>query len=442
MKNIFFFLLIVIVSASCKTQKTLLTEHMKPIPGRYIVFMKDAFAKPVVNERFNDDNRKVQRRKNRGNRNEKKNKLKNYLREKGIDSDRKSRFADIKVMAVVTTTAAKARELMDDKANVENVVQDITIQINPIQQSDPTESTDPLKQWLSDPVPNINPIQQSEDSQNRYEIDPGTNVSRAIIAAGGPVSSPPNGPVIWFLDTGIDHSRYLNRRVSLGANCIGTSGVGDDFGHGTFCAGVAAGKPVGNGAPGNLLHIGVSEGAAVVPVKVLDGLGKGSWSSVLAGLDHVSKLSQPGDIVNLSLGAYDLSNCTCDFPELREAIEKVTFAGNEKNVFVSMSAGNNNQGNAGCNLPGCINGDLIFTTSSINIDRTCALYANFGIPPVDYATVGTRVFSLWNNGAFRLASGTSVSSAILAGIIHARGGKPAAGGTVNCITKDYIIGVR
>jgi hypothetical protein len=39
---------------------------------------------------------------------------------------------------------------------------------------------------------------------------------------------------------------------------------------------------------------------------------------------------------------------------------------------------------------------------------------------------------LWQNGQFRMASGTSVSSAIMAGIIHARNNAPADGGASRC----------
>ena len=169
----------------------------------------------------------------------------------------------------------------------------------------------------------------------------------------------------------------------------------------------------------------------------MDNTGNGSWGTVIAGLNWVAQFSEPGDVVNLSLGAYDPMNPGCFFPGLSNAIERVTTGG----VFVTLSAGND-AGNAMCNRPGCISGDKVYTASSINADSTCAAYANFGNPPVDFVTVGTRLFSLWTSGGYRMASGTSVSSALLAGIIHARGAAPAAGSSVSCMGGTYPIGIR
>jgi len=225
--------------------------------------------------------------------------------------------------------------------------------------------------------------------------------------------------------------------ASLGVTFFTGTNTEDDNGHGTFCAGIAAGKPIiASGM--DEIHFGLSEGATVVPVKVLDENGNGSWGTVIAGLNWVAQYSQPGDVVNLSLGAYDPLNPNCWFPAIRNAIERVTTGG----AIVTLSAGND-AGRAECNRPGCINGTNVFTASSINADSTCAPYANFG-RPVDYVTVGTRLFSLWNDGGFRLASGTSASSALLAGIIHSRNGAPANGGNgkEQCMGSLYIIAKR
>ena len=437
MKKLLLLLTVLLIIAGCKNTKIItkfITDGNDPIPDQYIVLMKDSFEEPVIKNRKESSDRKLQKEKNKLERDKKEKRMEDFLTGKGIRKSKIiSKFADIKVGALVKITASQAYNIKAD-ANVEDVIQDISIQINPIQQTDPVLNSDPLKQWLSEVVnaERINPIQQSNDSLFRYDIDTVSHTTHAVITAGGPVAGTGKTNVIWFLDTGIDPDHPdLNVNSSLGASFInGITSPDDDNGHGTFCAGVAAGKPVGI-AP--QIHIGISEGATVVPVKVLDRNGNGSWGTVIAGLNFVAQLSQPGDVVNLSLGAYDASNPTCYFPGLRHAIERVTTSG----VFVTLSAGND-AGNAECNRPGCINGATIFTASSINADRTCAGYANFG-SPVDYVTVGTRVFSLWFNNGYRMASGTSISSALLAGIIHAKGGIPTSGSTVNCMGKPYTI---
>ena len=426
MKKIFPALILLLCIAGCKTKKNLSPgHHLEPIEGQYIVFMKETFETALIKNRKNDPNRKKQKADNDNERKRKEKKLKDYLNAAHIGPNKQKKiFVDISIAAIVELDSAEARALKQNAA-VQDVIQDITIQINPIQQSDPSLSINPIQQWKSDVITEINPIQQNDSIKNRYDIDPITNTSKAILTAGGSVPGTGKPTVIWFLDTGIDTDNpNLTVDASLGAYFIG-SNTDDDNGHGTFCAGAAAGTAIGiAGSP--LIHIGVSEGATVVPVKVLDRDGKGTWGTVIAGLNYVAQLSHPGDIVNLSLGAYDPGNTNCYFPGIKNAIERITTG----SVFVTLSAGND-AGNAECNRPGCINGTNIFTASSINADSTCALYANFG-SPVDFVTVGTRVFSLWQNGGFRMASGTSFSSAIMAGIIHARNNEPDDGGASRC----------
>ena len=438
MKKLLLYLLLAAAIGGCKQHKLVDNNKDGIIPNQYIVFMSDAFEQPVIKSRINDTDREKQKEKNKAARDTKEKNVVKYLKSKGIDGTKlKTLFADIRVGAVVNMSDAEAEIVIADKANVDTVIQDVTIQINPIQQTDPSIKINPIQQWESPVVPaaQINPIQQSDALQLRYDIDPANHETKALLMAGGFTNGTGRTTVLWFLDTGIDPANpYLNVNAALGASFIVSEPTTQDFyGHGTFCAGVAAGKPIGI-AP--QIHIGVAEGATVVPVKVLDKTGTGSWGSVIAGLNYVAKVSHAGDVVNLSLGAYDAGNQECYFPGLTRAINNVTSNG----VFVTLSAGND-AGNAQCNRPGCINGTNIFTASSINADKTCAPYANFG-PSVDYVTVGSRVFSLWIGNYFIMASGTSISSAVLAGIIYARAAPPASGGTVSCITSTVTIAVR
>jgi subtilisin family serine protease len=435
MKKNLFFLVILLAIAACTPKHRFKIFIDKEIPDQYIVFMKESFEEPVINHRVNNPNRNTQKENNKPERDRKERKLVDFLREKGISNRNiHKKFVDVKVGAVVKITAAKAAEIRTD-TRVEDVIQDIVIQINPIQQSDPVEAGDPNRQWRSDPVIDINPIQQSDALQLRYDINPTTHMTHAVSTAGGSVPAAGKTTVLWFLDTGIDPTHpNLNVKRDWGASFVrGNTNPDDDNGHGTFCAGVAAGRPVGITPQ---IHIGISEDAVVVPVKVLDNNGKGSWGWVMAGLNHVAQLSQPGDVVNLSLGSYDAANTTCYFPAMKNAFERITTNG----VFVTLSAGND-AGNASCNRPGCIDATNVFTASSINADSTCAVYANFGTP-VDFVTVGTRVFSTWYDHRYRMASGTSVSSALLAGIIHAKGLMPAGEFPVTCAERPYKIAHR
>lgn len=431
------------------------------IPNQYIVLMTETFAKPLIksidttmpvtDSGFNkiQDEKRIQLTDS----------VQGYFKDKGLKIDRSKIFVDVAVGAVLNISPDiaedKIAKLRSDTERISSVMQDVKIGINtdpgisirPIQQTDPAVSSDPLRRWLSDPLlaAQIRPIQQDDGERAKYDIIPvGVGlVTQAISTAGGPEPlASSNTRKIWFFDTGIDSfNTHLNVDYAHGRTFVGTS-TDDDNGHGTFCAGIAAGRPVGEaGLP--LIHYGLSEGAPVVPVKVLDRDGQGEMSNVILGLDWVAhdRIGGFRDVVNLSLGAYEIGNSydvrtnKCFAPDIELAIRNLSTRG----IYVTMAAGNN-AGNAKCNFPGCITGPAsrVFTVSSVNRDLSCAEYANFNITvppsqPVEFVTVGTRVFSLWDNEQFRMASGTSASSALVAGIIHYLNGRPASSQTITCV---------
>ncbi|KAG6861434.1 hypothetical protein C0995_000274 [Termitomyces sp. Mi166 len=89
------------------------------------------------------------------------------------------------------------------------------------------------------------------------------------------------GSDIYVLDSGVylDHTDF-DGRARWGATVVGKPGV-DDNGHGTFCAGAAAGTTYG-----------VAKKANIIAVKVLDSAGRSSTSNAIAGLDYVYKSAQ------------------------------------------------------------------------------------------------------------------------------------------------------
>jgi len=250
----------------------------------------------------------------------------------------------------------------------------------------------------------------------------------AIQKAGGHVDGSTKNTWIWILDTGIDQTHPdLNVQTNpthAKSFVPGQSAVVDGKGHGTHCAGIAAAK---NNAFG---VVGVSAGAKVVPVKVLDNTGNGQWSWLIAGLDHVSHYDIPGDVVSMSLGGYPVNNCANASPSLNNVIYNLANAG----TYVVMAAGNNGQcnGAASC-LPGCINHANVFTVGALNCNMTRAGYSNYGPNLVDWVAVGTDVYSTYpvSKGSYATMSGTSMATPVVAGIIHARHGAPVSGGNVN-----------
>jgi len=106
---------------------------------------------------------------------------------------------------------------------------------------------------------------------------------------------------VFVLDTGVrvTHNDFTGRAepaldMSVGApkECNGDlSCAGDAQGHGTHCAGSAAGETYG-----------VAPGAAVRGVKVLSDQGSGSWSWSYGALDWLAKSSVRPAIASMSLG--------------------------------------------------------------------------------------------------------------------------------------------
>ena len=99
---------------------------------------------------------------------------------------------------------------------------------------------------------------------------------------------------VYVLDTGVRSTHAeIAGRVQPGFTLIEDgSGTEDCNGHGTHVAGTIAGTTYG-----------VAKAATIVPVRVLDCLGSGSLSAVIAGLDWVltSNKGAPA-VVNMSLG--------------------------------------------------------------------------------------------------------------------------------------------
>jgi subtilisin family serine protease len=431
----------------------------KPIPGQYIVIMKDKFATPSGDDSTTTfKSREDKENKRKGDREKKNDNIRKFIKQKRVDGVEV--FSDAAVgFSVKKLTKAKLDSLKADP-NVEAVIQDVEVQYyepvslkDPIFQSVPDNSLkdpifqndrsaslkDPIFQndtrssSLKDPIFQNDPKFQNDSVFKTYNIDFFTRQSIAIRTAGGSVDGTKKTSAIWFLDTGIDPFHpdlnvETNAKLAVSFVMDKEKDFADHNGHGTHCAGLAAAKNDTIGITG------VSAGARVIPVKVLDSLGVGSWTSVLLGLDHVATFGMPGDVVNLSLGSYDsLYNIDSVPQPLLRAIRSLGRAG----IFVTMSAGND-AGDASFNIPGLVNGKNIFTTAAISTIKTIAPYSNYGAP-VDFVSVGNRVMSTYKDQSYTALSGSSMASAITAGIIHANDGKPDNGEKVTINGKDYII---
>lgn len=209
----------------------------------------------------------------------------------------------------------------------------------------------------------------------------------------------------WILDTGVDLTHCdLTVDAARGRSFVGrVTSPNDDNGHGTHVAGTIAAKNDGNGV------IGVAAGATVVPVKVLDRRGSGTWSGVIAGIDYVAANGSSGDVANMSLtGGVNSS--------VDDAVGKAA----DKGIKFALAAGNDGV-HASTRSPARVNHANVFTVSAINSSDVFASWSNYGNPPVDYAAPGVSVLSTWKGGAYSTISGTSMATPHVAGILLLHG---------------------
>ncbi|MBI4263872.1 MAG: S8 family serine peptidase [Acidobacteria bacterium] len=143
------------------------------------------------------------------------------------------------------------------------------------------------------------------------------------------------GVGVAVIDSGIAPSADLNGRITafydFTQGGIATAPY-DEYGHGTHVAGLVA----GNGALSAGQYVGVATRAHLIGLKVLDALGQGYSSDVIAALDFaVTNRAALGiDVINMSLGHPIFEPAATD--PLVQAVERAVAAG----IVVVVSAGN------------------------------------------------------------------------------------------------------
>jgi subtilisin family serine protease len=199
----------------------------------------------------------------------------------------------------------------------------------------------------------------------------------------------------YIVDTGVrpDHVDF-GGRVTSGYTAISDgNGTNDCNGHGTHVAGTVAGTTWG-----------VAKAATVVPVRVLDCGGSGTWSGVIAGMDWIAANHSAGapGVANMSLGGGAISS-------VDDAVQRVI----NKGVSVVVAAGNSNA-NA-CNYSPARAPHAITVGASVSTDAR-ASYSNFGTC-LDLFAPGSSIRSAWytSTTATNTISGTSMAAPHVAG---------------------------
>jgi thermitase len=209
---------------------------------------------------------------------------------------------------------------------------------------------------------------------------------------------------IGIVDTGVDlaHPDLASQLDAAGAaNCVnetGTCEAGsalDDQGHGTHTTGIAA------AATNNGYGVaGTAFSSRVVPVKVLDAGGGGSYAAVTNGILWAAQ--HGARVISLSLGGYGYSKTLCD---------AVSIASESYGALVVAAAGNESSSSpvypAGC--PGAVG------VAATNASDRAASWSNFG-PSVFVSAPGVRIYSTYPSSSFATLSGTSMATPAVAGL--------------------------
>ncbi|MFB8117905.1 S8 family serine peptidase [Streptomyces sp. NPDC055962] len=206
------------------------------------------------------------------------------------------------------------------------------------------------------------------------------------------VSGTGQGVTAYILDTGIEaaHSEF-GGRVGAGYDAIGDGRNGEDCnGHGTHVAGTVAGATYG-----------VAPAASLVPVRVLDCEGSGTWAGIIAGLDWIAQNAEQPAVVNASLGGPASS-----------AVDDAFDALAAQGTLPVVAAGNENQD--ACDVSPARADGVLAVGASDNRDRQ-ATFSNWGTCVWLYAP-GVDIVSAKLDGGSTALSGTSMSSPHVAGV--------------------------
>jgi subtilisin family serine protease len=205
------------------------------------------------------------------------------------------------------------------------------------------------------------------------------------------------GVNVYIIDTGIytAHNDF-GGRASVGVNYVTGESNQDENGHGTHCAGTAAGNT-----------FGVAKGATLIAVKVLNRGGSGTFDNVVAGVSWVVNHNSNGNkkVSSMSLGAQGT------YPALTSAVQASARAG----VPVVVAAGNSNA-NACSFTPAGVT-EAITVGSTERTDRRSS-FSNYG-NCLDIWAPGTSITSAWIGSptATNTISGTSMACPHVAGYV-------------------------
>lgn len=201
--------------------------------------------------------------------------------------------------------------------------------------------------------------------------------------------------IIAVIDTGIDLNHPdLASKLVQGVDLFNNDAIPqDDNGHGTHVAGIAA--AISNNGIG---IAGVSWGAKLMPVKVLNASGNGAYADVANGI--IWATDHGAQVINLSLGGSNPSQT------LQGAVDYAIARG----VILIAAAGNTGANQV---LYPAHYTDVIAVAATDN-SNTHAGFSNYG-PEIDLSAPGVSIYST-SIGGYGYRNGTSMATPYVSGL--------------------------
>jgi subtilisin family serine protease len=223
------------------------------------------------------------------------------------------------------------------------------------------------------------------------------------------------GRTVWIIDSGIDTDHEDLAVDVIRSRCFikDETSVEDVNGHGTHVAGVIGAK---NNTIGSL---GVAAGATVVALKVLNQIGEGRISAVVAALSYVNQQARRGDVVNMSLVSDTIS----------QVLDREVTGIADKGILFAIASGNNGKPVSGVS-PSRINHPNVFTVAAMDKGDIWANFSNFGSDIIDASAPGVTIVSTYLDNGYATMSGTSVATPHVAGLLLLDGRNFAVSGQV------------
>ncbi|MDO4535241.1 MAG: S8 family serine peptidase, partial [Clostridium perfringens] len=199
------------------------------------------------------------------------------------------------------------------------------------------------------------------------------------------------------LDSGI--SKHSDFTVKASVSFVENETPEDKDGHGTFVAGIIAGKNP------NINSFGVSYDCNLFSVKILDNNGSGHLISLIEGIIWCGDNNI--QVANMSIG-FNVALDTLSITLLESAIN---YSNNKGCIFVAASG---NESSDTLDYPAAISS--VISVGAINSSYEKEEFSNYG-PGLDYVAPGSNIFSTYLNNSYALASGTSMSAPHVTGLI-------------------------